>query len=254
MKIQSYLQRIGYNKPVRPDIDTLHGLHTAHLLTIPFENLDIHLGNSIQLTEKALWEKLIVRKRGGFCYELNGLFAWLLKNIGFDVTYLNGRVYNAEGTSYGSEFDHLVLSVKIPDEPSHWLSDVGFGGSFVKPLKLDFISKQAQGLHTYRLEKFSDGIILWRQGFDGVWKCQYFFDLQPRSFPSDYEVSCRYHQTSPQSIFTRKRIISRATPDGRITLNSKILTTTINGNRTKRPVNGDDEYQELLKINFGIEL
>ena len=175
MEIQSYLAHIGYNKPVKPDVETLHGLHIAHLLSVPFEDLDIHLGIPIQLTEHALWDKLIVRKRGGFCYELNGIFSWLLKQIGFEVAYLNGRVYNDEGTSYGREFDHLTLLIKIPGNSSHWLADVGFGDSFVKPLKLEFSSEQVQGLRTFHLEEVNDGISLWRQDFDGVWRRQYFF-------------------------------------------------------------------------------
>lgn len=252
MDIQTYLERIGYDKPTRPDNETLHELHLAHMLTVPFENLDIHLGNPIQLTEQALWNKLIVHKRGGFCYELNGMFTWLLKSIGFDVTYLNGRVYNDEGTSHGREFDHLTLLVTIPGESSHWLADVGFGDSFIKPLKFEFNRDQAQGLRAFRLEEVGSGIDLWRLDFDGVWRRQYFFDLQPRNFPSDYEASCYYHQTSPNSSFTQNRIISRATPDGRITLNSKKLIVTSNGQKETHRVKNDAEYQELLKTHIGI--
>lgn len=254
MDIQTCLGRIGYDKPVKSNIETLHGVHLAHMLTIPFENLDIHLGHPIQLNEQALWDKMIVRKRGGFCYELNGLFAWLLKGIGFDVIYLNGRVYNDEGTSYGREFDHLTLMVKIPGEPSTRLADVGFGDSFVKPLKLEFDIEQAQGLRAFHLEEVDDGINLWRRDFDGVWRRQYLFDLKPRNFPSDYEESCHYHQTSPKSSFTRARVISRATLEGRVTLDDQNLTITTNGQRKKRRVRNDAEYQELLKTCFGIVL
>lgn len=115
MNVRTYLERIDYNKVVQPDVETLIGLHRAHLLTVPFENLDIQLGQPIQLTEQAMWEKIIVHRRGGFCYELNGLFAWLLKQIGYEVTYLNGRVYNDAGRR-GREFDHLTLLVEIPDQ------------------------------------------------------------------------------------------------------------------------------------------
>jgi N-hydroxyarylamine O-acetyltransferase len=223
------------------------------MLTVPFENLDIHQGNPIQLTEQALWNKLIFRKRGGFCYELNGMFAWLLKQIGFEVTCLNGRVFNDEGT-HGREFDHLTLSVKIPGESSHWLADVGFGDSFVEPLKLEYNTEQAQGLRAFRLEEFVDGIILWRKDFDGVWRRQYFFDLHPRNFPTDYVASCHYHQTSPNSSFTQSRIISRATPDGRVTLDPQKLSVTTNSQKETRHVKNDTEYRELLKTHFGIVL
>src|ERR671921_759652 len=97
MDVQTYLARIQYFKPVKPDAQTLQELHLAHMQNVPFENLDIGLKRPILLTEEALWNKIVVQKRGGFCYELNGLFARLLKEIGFHVTYLNARVYNRKG-------------------------------------------------------------------------------------------------------------------------------------------------------------
>jgi N-hydroxyarylamine O-acetyltransferase len=253
MDIKRYLERIGHDKPVGPNLDTLRDIHRAHMLTVPFENLDIHLGRPIQLEEQALWRKIILQKRGGFCYELNGLFAWLLKQIGFQVRYLNGRVYNNQG-NYGREFDHLALMVQIPGETTPWLADVGFGDSFIEPLKFEFNGEQVQGPHAYRLEEFEGGFNLCRKDFDGNWSRQYFFDLQPRNFPSDYEAACHYHQTSPKSSFTRERITSRATPTGRLTLDPHFLTITINGRRKKLRVKNEDEYRALLKTNFGISV
>ena len=253
MDVRAYLKRIGYDKPLRLDIESLYGLHRTHLLTVPFENLDIHLGEPIQLCEQALWEKIILRKRGGFCYELNGMFAWLLKQTGFEVTYLNGRVYNSAGKR-GREFDHLTLLVKIPAVEQSWLADVGFGDSFFEPLHFGYDGEQAQGLRAYRLEPASDGYDLLRRDFDGKWERQYFFDLQPRMFPADYEAACSYHQTSPNSSFTHERVISLATPDGRLTLDSKHLTVTTNGKRIKRKLKDETEFREFLKGYFGVEL
>lgn len=253
MDIRSYLERISYDRPVRTDVESLFALHRTHLLTVPFENLDIHLGVPIQLDEQALWDKIIVRKRGGFCYELNGMFAWLLRQAGFEVTYLNGRVYNDE-EKRGREFDHLTLLVRIPGEGTKWLADVGFGDSFFEPLRLDYGGEQAQGSRAYRLETVDDGIDLLRRDQDGDWKRQYFFDLQARSFPADYEEGSQYHQTSPKSSFTRERVISLATPDGRISLGNNNLTVTTNGKRVKRQLSGEAEFKELLLRYFGIEL
>src|SRR5215510_66895 len=115
MDISSYLKRIGYSRPVNPDAETLRGLQVAHLLTVPFENLDIGLKRTIKIDDASLWDKLINQKRGGFCYELNGLCAWLLKQIGFNMTYLNARVFNSTG-ELGIDFDHLALLVKIPGQ------------------------------------------------------------------------------------------------------------------------------------------
>ncbi len=253
MNVHAYLERIGYDKAIQPDVETLIGLQRAHLLTVPFENLDIQLGRPIQLTEQALWDKIIVHKRGGFCYELNGMFAWLLKQIGCKVTYLNGRVYNSAGKR-GREFDHLTLLVEIPKQPTRWLADVGFGDSFVEPLNLELEDEQAQGLRAYRLEKVEDGVNLWQRDFVGNWSRQYFFDFQPRVFPSDYEATCLYHQTSPKSSFTHNSIVSRLTSDGRVTLDNRHLIVTKHGQHIERPVNSDEEYQTLLKEHFRIEI
>jgi N-hydroxyarylamine O-acetyltransferase len=253
MNIETYLDRIGYDRPAGLNAESLFGLHRTHLLTVPFENLDIHFGKPIHLTTQALWDKIVVRRRGGFCYELNGMFAWLLEQIGFEVTYLNGRVYNKAGER-GREFDHLTLLVKIPDEEPNWLVDVGYGDSFFEPLNFDYNGKQEQGLRAYRLDSVEDGFDLLQKDYDGNWNPQYFFDLQARNFPGDYEEGCKYHQTSPQSSFTREPVISLATPDGRITLDSKYLIVTSNGKRIKRKLSGDAEYQELLKYYFGIKL
>lgn len=253
MNIPAYLARLNYSTSVKPDAETLHGLQFAHLLTIPFENLDIGLKRPIQLSEEALWEKIIVRKRGGFCYELNGLFAWLLKQIGFDVTYLNARVFNHEG-ELGIDFDHLALLVKIPQEPRRWLADVGFGDSFNAPLSFEAGDEQVQGLRSDRLEQTSEGYITWQKNYAGTWECQYFFDLQPHNFLSDYESACLYHQTSPESGFTRGSIISKATPGGRVSLEAGRLIVTTNGQREERPIVNQEEYQMLLKDLFGVVL
>jgi N-hydroxyarylamine O-acetyltransferase len=252
MDIQTYLTRIQYLKPVRPDAQTLQGLHLAHMQNVAFENLDIGLKRPILLTEEALWNKIVLQKRGGFCYELNGLFAWLLKEIGFNVSYLNARVFNRAG-ELGIDFDHLALLVRASNETTHWLADVGFGDSFNLPLRFEESNEQVQGLRSYRLEQAGDGYITWQKNYDGSWERQYFFDLQPRQFPIDYEPACLYHQTSPESSFTRGGIISRATPDGRVSLEDERLILTKKGERTVRPIN-KDEYQKLLKEYFGVDL
>ena len=255
MDIPTYLNRLHYTKPVKPDAETLRELQIAHMMNIPFENLDIELKRNIQLSEEALWEKIIVRKRGGFCYELNGLFAGLLKQIGFEVTYLNARVSNQAG-ELGIDFDHLALLVQIPNQPMRWLVDVGFGDSFNEPLRFEDPDEQIQGLRAYRLEQTfdPDGYITWQKNYDGSWERHYFFDLEPHSFPTDYESACLYHQTSPKSSFTRGRIISRTTPDGRVSLEDGWLIVTTNGMREKRPVVDKIEFQNLLKKYFEVVL
>ena len=253
MDISAYLARIDYAKAIKPDVQTLRELQLAHVLHVPFENLDVRLKRPIQLSEQALWNKIIIQKRGGFCYELNGLFASLLNEIGFAVTYLNARVYNRAG-ELGIDYDHFALLVKIPGQSVRWLADVGFGDSFNEPLNFEERGEQVQGLRTYRLEQTSDGYITWQKNYDGSWERQYLFDLQPHNFPADYEAACLYHQTSPESSFTRGRVISRATPDGRVSLEDGQLILTKNGQRSQRSLESKDEYHLLLKEYFGISL
>jgi len=254
MNVSAYLKRIHYTRHLKPDVETLRGLQLAHLLTVPFENLDIGLKRPIQLNEEALWKKIVTQGRGGFCYELNGLFAWLLKQIGFDVTYLNARDYHEEDDTFGIDFDHLVLMVRVPGKSTRWLVDVGWGDTFRQPLDIDNADWQEQGLRSYRLEPFRDGYQLWQREYEGKVERQYYFDLTPHQFPAEYEAACRYHQTSPQSIFTRNRIISRLTEYGRISLDNDRLIVTTHGQRTEQPVANDADYHVLLKEHFGVQL
>ena len=253
MKISTYLKRIRYSGPVKPDAETLRGLQLAHVQNVPFENLDIRLKRPIRIDEESIWEKLINRNRGGFCYELNGLFAWLLKQIGFDVTFLNARVFNSTG-ELGIDFDHLALLVTIPGQSTRWLADVGFGDSFNEPLNFEERGEQVQGLRAYRIEQTPDGYIIWQKNYDGSWERQYYFDITPHNFPTEYESACLYHQTSPKSSFTRESIISRATPDGRVSLEDGRLIVTTNGQREETLIAGSAEYKILLKEHFGVAL
>jgi N-hydroxyarylamine O-acetyltransferase len=253
MDVRLYLTRIGHSELLKPDVQTLRGLHIAHMRSVPFENLDVGQKRPIRLTEEALWEKIILQKRGGFCYELNGLFAWLLQQLGFEVTYLNARVYNREGKP-GIDFDHLALLVQVPGQAGRWLADVGFGDSFNEPLNFEERNEQPQGLRSYRIEQALEGYIVWQRNYAGVWERQYLFDLQPRRFPGDYETACLYHQTSPKSSFTRKSIISRATPEGRVSLEDGRLILTENGQRTERLLENKHEYGRLLTQYFGVTL
>src|SRR3954451_21114082 len=131
--VSAYLARIGYSGPTEPGPETLRGLHRAHMIAVPFENLDISRGRKIVIDEAAVVHKVIALRRGGFCYELNSAFAALLRALGFEVTLLSARVARANGGE-GPDFDHLALRVNLP-EPC--LADVGFGHSFLEPLRIE---------------------------------------------------------------------------------------------------------------------
>ena len=247
MDSRSYLERIKYQGPTIPPANTLRALQVAHLLTVPFENLSIHAGEPIVLQDDALFTKIVERRRGGFCYELNGLFAALLRAIGFDVTMLSAEVANPEG-GFSEPFDHMTLMVKLKQ---CWLVDVGFGDSFLEPLLLDERGEQVQGNHVYRIVADGSYLILSRRN-DNEWKPQYRFTLHPYNY-DDFAEMCRYHQTSPQSHFTQGRICTRATEEGRITLSEmRLITTLENGERQERTLQSDEQYRAALEEHFGI--
>lgn len=245
--LSAYLKRINYNGPLTPTADTLRQLHLAHLRSVPFENLSIHSDEPIVLSDNALFEKIVTRRRGGFCYELNGLFAALLRELGFNVTMLSAEVSNATG-ELGPEFDHMALLVALSDR---WLADVGFGDSFRQPLLLDDKTEQLQNGDAYRIDAAGDHLVLMRRVATGEWKTQYRFSLQPHVY-ADYAEMCRYHQTSPESHFTQRRICSRATVDGRVTLSDTRLITTKGLEKQERELADRDEYAKVLRDQFGI--
>jgi N-hydroxyarylamine O-acetyltransferase len=248
MNVETYLQRINYNGPLEPTAETLRRLQLAHLLTVPFENLSIHSNEPIVLNEDALFTKIVENRRGGFCYECNGLFAGLLRALGFDVQMLAAAVARSDGT-FGPQFDHMTLMVNIADR---WLADVGFGDSFLEPLLLDSRSEQVQGDRTFRIDSENDHLILNRRSAGGDWQPQYRFSLQPYEF-ADYEETCIFHQTSPDSHFTKGVICSRATPAGRITISGmRFITTSDPQQRDERTLANRAEFDQVLLDEFGI--
>jgi N-hydroxyarylamine O-acetyltransferase len=249
MNVQAYLERIAYKGSLEPVAETLRDLQLAHLLAVPFENLSIHNHEPIVLDDEALFNKIVKRRRGGFCYELNGLFAALLGQLGFPVTRLSAGVARADG-EFGPDFDHMTLLVSLNDR---WLVDVGFGDSFREPLQLDRRELQVQGERAYRIEETGDYLLLHENVAGGDWNTQFRFTLQPHEY-ADYLHMCHYHQTSPESHFTQKRICSKATPDGRVTLSNLRLIESKGTARSERELQDEAEYQLVLERDFGITL
>lgn len=248
MDVKAYLERINYHGSVKPTAETLRALQVAHLLTVPFENLSIHARQPIVLEDEALFTKIVERRRGGFCYEANGLFAALLRALGFEVAMLSAEVARAGG-GFGLAFDHMALMVTLEQR---WLVDVGFGDSFREPLLLDERGEQVQGNCAYRIDPDGPHLILMRRSKGDEWEAQYRFTLRPHHY-ADYAEMCLYHQTSPESHFTKARVCSRATEGGRITLSEmRFITTSQDGARQEQAVKSQEEYAEILREHFGI--
>jgi N-hydroxyarylamine O-acetyltransferase len=248
MDIEAYLKRINYSGSLEPTADTLRALQVAHLKTVPFENLSIHANEPIVLEDNALFDKIVRRRRGGYCYEANGLFAALLRALGFEVAMLAAGVAKKDG-GFGPQFDHMTLIVTLEER---WLSDVGFGDSFVEPLLLDSRDEQVQGTRAFRIVDDDDHLILMRRNDGSAWEPQYRFTLEAYTF-ADYEETSIWHQTSPDSHFTKNRICSLATDDGRVTLSDmRLITTGPQQLRHEQSLTTEEEYDRILRDQFGI--
>ncbi len=256
MDVAAYLERLAYQGPRTPELAVLRALQRAHLRHVPFENLDIALGRPLVLDEAALFAKVVRRRRGGFCYELNGLFAALLRALGFDVTALSARVLS-DG-QLGPEFDHMALLVQSPGAASErYLVDVGFGASFEEPLRLDVSEPQPQPVGVYRVSQSAGLWWMHELDADGQAVDGYAFSLTPRQL-ADYAPMCVWQQTAPESTFTRKRVCTRATPDGRLTYSgtgaANRLSLTRPSGREEITLTSPAQCAALLDEHFGLRL
>ena len=248
MDVEAYLRRIAYDGPRQPSAASLRVLHRQHLFTVPFENLDIPLKIPIRLDLPRLYEKIVVHHRGGFCYELNGVFCELLTAMGFRVQMLSARVRRDDG-GFGPEFDHMLLKVEL-EEP--WVVDVGFGDSFVDPIVFRAGGADQVSGHRYSVSPYEDEWQLLREDEKGQVPLYCFRDV-PRQL-RDYEGMGHFHQTSPDSHFTKSWMCSKATPEGRVTLSNRRLIVTRGGTREETILATDSEVRCCLREQFGIEL
>jgi N-hydroxyarylamine O-acetyltransferase len=246
--VADYLRRIAVSPPVRADTAGFRLLHRAHQIAVPFENLSIHLGEPISLNEPDLVSKIVDRRRGGFCYELNGTFGLLLEALGAQVARVSARVYG-DGQRLGPPFDHMALVVRLPDGSGPWLADVGFGRHSVYPLLLDSRGEQDDPSGRFLLAEAPPGDIdVFKNG-----EAQYRVELRERSL-ADFVPTCWYQQTSPLSHFTQSTICSLLTEDGRVSISGRTLIRTSNGSRIEQDLPSDDALLAAYRDIFGVAL
>ncbi|GAA3240658.1 arylamine N-acetyltransferase family protein [Actinocorallia longicatena] len=237
-----YLARIGAEAPAAPDLAGLTALQHAHLTTVPFENLSIHLGEDIVLTEDALFEKIVTGRRGGFCYELNGLFGALLTALGYRVELLSCRVFGRDGVP-GTPFAHLTLRVELD---RLYLVDVGFGSFSDAPLRLDLRTPQDDPAGVFTVEESGEFLNVLENGTPG-------YQIDPRPYAlSDFVPHCWWHRTSPDSHFTQSLTCSIRTADGRTTLSGDRLITTAGGERSERTLPAPEIVLAAYESHFGL--
>ncbi len=249
MNKQNYLRRINIvetNLPVT--LKTLQILQRAHLLQVPFENLDIHWKRPIILDAEKFYAKIVGERRGGFCYELNGLFNELLKNLDFSSRLISARVVRADGEP-GAEFDHLAILARLGDE--EYLVDVGFGDFTAEPLRfiLDIEQRDANG--AFIIRKFDEDYFEVVKKDGEKWRGEYVFKNLERGLPEFAEM-CRFHQTSPESHFTRGKVCSLMTLKGRQTLTDRKFVEIVAGEKSETEVDSEEIFNRILKREFNI--
>lgn len=254
--LAAYLDRIGYEGPVTPTADVLAELHWRHLLAVPFENLDIRpLDIGIRLDLAAIEGKVVQRRRGGFCYELNSLLAAALTEVGFATTMVAVRFVWEDG-QLSHPFDHMAVLVQPPGDPTRYLADVGCGqDSPARPLPLTHEREVvlAETGVTARLVQLDDGWRYEQRREDGSWHPVYVFTEIPRQM-SDFAERCRYFERDPEAHFTQGPICSRLTPEGRVSMAKGRLIVTRNGERTEQELGSKEAFAAALREWFGVEI
>lgn len=245
MQLDAYLARIGYTDTLRPDLATLRALHRAHLLAIPYENLDIHLGRRLTLDLPQIFAKLVVGRRGGWCYEMNGLFAWALREIGFRVQLLASTVGRATASDTVAG-DHLVLLVELKQP---YLADVGFGNGFLEPLPL-VAGRSQQGFLTYALDTDDTGWYFQNHAHGGP---GFAMQLTPYRL-EDFAAACHTLQTAPTSGFVRTTVCHRFTPTGIISLRGAVLTEVRAEGLTRSTIADAAAYVAVLREQFALDI
>lgn len=251
--LNAYLGRIHYTGGRDVSAETLRGLHIAHAMNVPFENLDVFLKKPISLERDDLFNKIVLNHRGGYCFELNGLFSAVLKEMGFQVTNHLARVYNNGFENAGKT--HMVVLVEVDNQK--WICDVGFGGNgLVAPIRFEEGLEQEHFYRTHRV--MADSKYGYRLEFktDGEFLPIYAFTLE-ECCPADYLIANHYTSTYPASFFTQLMMCSLSTDVGRITYLDgllKIVNSVDQDAEIEKKIVNDDEIREVLKQYFGIEL
>jgi len=245
-ELDRYYARVGYDGARAPTLETLAAIHKAHLLAIPYENFDIHLGRPLSLDPSAMFAKLVEARRGGWCYEMNGLFGSVLASTGFDVRYVSGAV---DRVARGNDAlgNHLVLIVTL-ERP--WIVDVGFGDGFLEPLPLE-PGTYRQGFLEYRVRRDGEWWRVDNHAFGGA--DGFEFTLEPRTLNA-FTAQCQFLQTSPGSPFVQNTVCERFVPEGLVMLRGAVLREVSASGVATRTVQDADEYVRVLHDRFGLDL
>ncbi|KUI15574.1 arylamine N-acetyltransferase [Mycolicibacterium acapulense] len=254
LDVAAYLDRIGYTGSTEPTLSTLRALVAAHNRSIPFENLDPLLGIPVvDLSAGALARKLVRRRRGGYCYEHNGLMGYVLEALGYGVQRLAGRVVWMNQSGALPAQTHQVLSVRVPADDGPWLVDVGFGGqTLTSPIRLEAGPVQATRHEPYRLREHAEGFLMEAE-IRGQWQPLYTFETHPRP-QIDLQVGSWYVSTFPESGFVTGLSVALVTDDARWNLRGRNLAIHSGGDTERVRLDTAADVLAELTGRFGIDL
>lgn len=246
MNLDAYLHRIGFAGEAKPDVDTLRQMHRQHLLTIPYENLDVQLRRTVNLDIQRIYTKIVEQSRGGWCYEMNGLLEWALREVGFDVMRMTGGVRRAE---WGDAMlgNHLVLGVQL-DQP--WLADVGFGDGAFEPVPLKPHAFEQRGF-SYHLEQMGE---YWRfHNHGGGAADSYDFSLAPAD-ESLFAKQCAWLSSSPESRFVQNLSCQKFVPHGYDIQIGRLARQVTPQGKREWLVDSAGQLVETLNDRFGLDV
>ena len=248
--LDSYFERINYAGSTEVNEDTLRNIHIAHTLNVPFENLDVFYRRPILLDETSLYEKIVMKRRGGYCFEMNGIFSIVLKKLGFKVTDLLARVA-IDGVNYTAKTHQAIM---VETGGSRWIADVGFGNDGITaPLLLDEDAEQTQYAHSYRINNQHESVYVLQKKEGDVYKRLYSFTLD-ECCSEDFLLSNHFTSTYPESFFIKMRMCTMPSKDGRITLTDNQFKVIKNGNVSETGIENEEEFNLLLKEHFRLDL
>lgn len=247
--LTAYLARIGWKHTPDTSLETLRALHLHHNCAVPFENIDVILRREIELTDEAIFHKLVVARRGGYCFEQNGLFERVLKEVGFDVRSLLGRVLLASPPQMPPR-THRILLVMLAGEP--WIADVGFGGqTLTAPIRLRADEEQQTPHGIYRLQRAGEDWQLQFRHHDS-WQTMYQFELT-RQYFADFVMGNFHSAHWPASHFRHHLLVCRHLPEGeKLTLNNFLFTHWRQGQKEETQLPNATALYETLQTRFNL--
>ncbi|TCP54369.1 N-hydroxyarylamine O-acetyltransferase [Tamaricihabitans halophyticus] len=254
LDMDAYLARIGYQGPLEPTLETLRGLHLAHTTAIPFENSEMLFGHEVRVDLPGIQDKLVRRKRGGYCFEQNLLLAAVLERLGFTVTGLSARI--RAGSANLRPVAHATLLVTIPADPTgqRYLADVGVGDEgLFEPIPLVAGIEVRHGDWTHRIDRETDGTWVLRLQRPDGWHDLYGFTTEP-NYRADYAVQNFYTANHPSSPFLRNILASRSGVDAGYSLTNLELVTNYPGKPAERRTLTPEEVPELIVELIGVPL